>query len=153
MVRRVPTLSSKLSRSLFVAELVIGFGPVTVLLAIGAFVALSQILFMFLSSEARQDPGGSVAVVALACGGILGMVAVGNLVRSILYPGEATLEKRSTLTFGTVGFAALIYLIIDSDTALWRVFFVAPLVVSIHVLYLGRELLFARQGPGTPNDR
>ena len=134
--------SKRLVRTLLIAEFIIAFGPVFILLLIGLLLSVFQVVLLMFSAEARATPLDSLEIILLTVTGTLGLAGFANLAIAILNPSESLLDRNVTLLLGLFGFGGIIYLISDADTWAWRMTFLLPLVVAIHATYLGRGFLF-----------
>ncbi len=137
----MPEYVAKRFKTLLVMELILGFGPLLLLLAIGLLFSVYQVIFLMLAEEVRDNPSGSLELIGLSIFGLLSAVRFINVAQNIIRGKTPALGSASTIVLAVIGALILAYLVVDSDTVAWRVFFIVPLLVASHFVYLGRDSL------------
>ena len=138
----MPISTKRHVRTLLLIELILGFAPVAVLLLVGLFVSAFQVLFLMTSEEVRAHPGGSLTVIFSSLFGLFALGSMVNLVVTLFRANKAVFSRRSTIGLGGIGLVMLAALIAVSETVAWKLFFLVPLLVAVHFIYLGRDELF-----------
>ena len=142
-------INKKHRRTFLTIELVVGFGPIALVAAIGVLFAGYQVLFLVTSEEARAHPAGSLQVISLSVLGVLALIGLLNLFLAILDPKDAFLSPKVTLLLGIPGLLILAYLVLYGATGHWgwQLFFLIPLATAVHFLHLGRDFLLTASNP------
>lgn len=125
-------------KSLLIAEVVICFAPLALVLAVGALMAPSQVFFFF--EEPLEWEGPASLVGAVICG-IAGLSALVLVMARLL--GANLVFKRPTLIVTGIWLGALpILAAFMSPDIGWWLAAVVPLGVAAHVIFLSRRFLF-----------
>lgn len=125
-------------RVLFVAEIVICFGPLIALFLVGVAMLPFQLYFFMTTPNIE-----SFLFVAWVISGAFGTVALLDISRGILDPSSFAGNPRITLAFAAVGIGALVpFPIVFSEKSALMSVAVVPLAAALHMLYLARRFLF-----------
>ncbi len=125
-------------RTLLLIEMVVCFGPMTVMLMIGTLLVPIQVIALFAEPLLWEGPA---EVIGLVLCGSIGLVTLLLLLDKI-FDKTATVRRPWLVLAGAiVGMLALIEPL-TSPSVGWRILAAMPLVAGLHVLFLGRRLLF-----------
>ena len=143
---------STIARTLIVVEVMICFGPMSLVLLLGLVIAPMQLQFLFtLEGEGRL---GSLILLASVGAGMAGLVALTNVLLWILGPSSTFLGRRWTWLGILLGILPIsMYAFGPVDSIGWRVAGVLPLVCTLHLSYLARAFLFSGQKAGVNPER
>jgi hypothetical protein len=133
----LPTLISPWMKRALVAEAVICFGPVALLLLIGVSLVPLQIWAL------RAEPllsEGPVQVILLVIAGFTGLGALFLVLRKLL--GDGTIKRPIPMLAAVLLGAAPLLPIAMGDSTLMRVVALLPLVATVHILFLSRHLFW-----------
>jgi len=124
-------------RILILLEVVLCFGPATLMLALG-ILFIPATIFGFSSVEAQ-----SILLLLPIIGGALGLVALICIVLHLFNPTQCYIKPPKMRVFILCGLAAIIYsfLMLGSNRYGW-VFYLLPVLATIHLTYLGRAYVF-----------
>jgi len=122
-------------RALLIIEIIVCFGPVTLLLGLGLIVVPVSIL------ELIDGNAGVLPLVLLEVGGVLGMVAMLSLVLHVLEPSKLFLSHKKLMFFTASGVISLLFgaVLLNASGLFWLVY-VLPLLAAFHLLYLSRKI-------------
>jgi hypothetical protein len=129
---------SPAKRRFFIAELLVCFGPASLLLLLEIIFLPNQLLLLY-------QGFGSASWVITTFGGIAGLTGLFFLSRKIM-DASATIPNRVLLWFMiAAGYAALACWLLPSAPSHWSVyelvFLILPMIASVHIIYLGRSWL------------
>jgi hypothetical protein len=133
------------AKVLLLIEASVCFAPALLMLLLGIMMVPVQIWFLFTRAGKEAGANGAFEVIVLVAAGIAGVVALGNLLLSILNPRSHFLGRGWTLVGAIAGGAALLPFVYGPvDSGWWRLVGWMPLLCSAHLMYLGRGFLFTR---------
>lgn len=128
------------AKILFVVELLVCFGPVAIMLALGMLIIPMGIVF------GGHLAVGNFAALAFVIAGALGMHALLTVVGMLMSGQLARLSPRVILVFAAIGFAALLPMVVGPvSSPWWRLVGLLPLLAGAHVIYLARAQLFSHR--------
>jgi hypothetical protein len=127
-------------RTLLLVEVVVCFGPMTVMLMMGALLVPIQVVALFIEPLLWEGPAEVIGMVV--CGSI-GLITMLFLLDTVFE--ETATVKRPWLVFAgaSMGVISLVEPL-TSPTVAWRVLGAMPIIAGMHVLFLSRRLLFRR---------
>ena len=142
--RTLDIMMTPRAKALVMVEVLICFGPVSVLLILGLLIVLVSLV---------MDPShaaGNLDGLAMVIGGILGLIGLGALLRTVFSGKPPRMSRRVILVFTALGMASLLPLVIGSvDILWWRLIGLLPMLAAAHLIYLARANLFGvRPGDG-----
>ncbi len=117
------------------------FGPSLLILAMRLIVIPVAISSMF---EGRFS---GLYVLAMLLGGGFGMAALLSLVIKIMEPDSRVLSPSKIKIFMAMGISAIagFLFMVSESGASWQMFVLClPILSSLHLFYLGRQYVFAR---------
>ena len=125
-------------RTLLLVEIVVCFGPMTVMLMMGALLIPVQVIALFAEPLLWEGP---VEVIGMVLSGAVGLVTLLFLLDKLF--DETAAVKRPWLVFAgaIIGMLSLIEPLTSSMVA-WRILGAMPIAAGLHVLFLSRRLLF-----------
>ena len=127
---------------LLLIEVLICFGPMTVMLLIGVLLIPIQI-FALIDEPLLWD--GPVYVLGSVTFGGCGLGALAYTLGQLFSPNGAI--KRPAIVLGCTMLGALpllIWVIPTSDGIGWRILAAMPMVCAAHIVYMARGMLFPR---------
>jgi len=124
-------------RILILLEVVLCFGPATIMLALGSLFIPATILGV--SSIQAQ----SILLLLPIVGGALGLVALICIVLHIFNPTKGYIKPAKMRVFILCGLFAIIssFLMLGGNKYGW-VFYLLPILGTLHLTYLGRAYVF-----------
>jgi hypothetical protein len=123
---------------LFVAEIIVCFGPAVALFLVGATMFPLQLYFLVTSPNVE-----SLLFISWVTSGALGTVALIDISRGIFDPSAFRANPGTTLMFALAGIGALLpFPIAFSEKSALMSVAIVPLAAALHILYLGRGFLF-----------
>lgn len=135
-----------LARQLLAFEVLICFLPCSLMLLLGTIMLPMQV--SFLAQNSLYWEGGMFLIIAVACG-VVGLYSLVSVV-SALFAGREKIEKPVPVLGGVViGVAPLAVQLVlglsESGTSwgMWFAMVVMPLLATIHILYLSRDMFIA----------
>ena len=136
----------RIARSFFITEVILSFAPVVLFLI--SLIPLIPIWLHTITVEpARLLDRSNILFPGAVILGVLGLVALANVVAQIINPSYKAIRPGLALTFAVLGLISIIPLAFDSFFGPLRWIFIVPIVVSIHIIYLGRDYLFGSDKP------
>jgi hypothetical protein len=134
-------------KALVIVEVLLCFGPATLLLLLGVTVAPMQVYYLFTAPRAALP--GALYVIGWVVAGFVGLGALAYVLRHLF---ADTPIKRPIVVFAAllVALAALVPYAIYSDTVAIRLMTVFPFAGAAHILYLSRRLFVKPSRTSTP---
>jgi hypothetical protein len=131
---------SKSAKRLLTIEVIVGFAPIVGLLLLGVLFVPTEIYAVFDEPLDWQGPAFLIGSVAF---GVVGLFCLVFVLHS-LFRGGALISRPVLVCAGvTLGLLPIVPYALFADTWVWKaVAGIAPIVVSAHVLFLSRRLLF-----------
>src|SRR5262245_42356860 len=133
------------SKALLVIEVLVCFGPMTLMLMTGAALVPIQIVALF-SEEGRHWDGAVEVFGTVGCG-LLGLWTLVFLLSKLLQGSEPqTIAKPWLVLAGAIIGALPLISPMTSHFIAWQIFGAMPIVAGLHVLFLSRRILFPPRG-------
>ena len=130
-------------KALLVLEVLVCFGPMTLLLLIGALLVPMQIVGLFYEPHWKD----AVWAIGQVLSGAVGLATLVYLLGKLLDGAETVDRPLLVLAGAIVGVLPLLEPI-TSTTLAWRILGAMPVVSGIHIVFLSRRMLFgARRRP------
>jgi len=140
-----------LFKTLLVLEVAVCFGPMTLMLMIGALLIPIQVIALFLEPFHWEGP---VQVLGSVLCGAVGLGTLFLLLDKLFSaPGTATIERpRLVLVGAIVGIIPLLD-VVTSPSLVGRIVGAMPIVSGLHLLFLSRRILFPTSANHEASDR
>jgi hypothetical protein len=132
------------ARHLLSLEVLICFGPISSLLMLGLIAAPIEFCLL-LTVEDTAGRLGALLLIGLVLAGVAGLAGLLNLMLWLSSPPSSFLGPGRTLAFVTVGALAVIAYGVVADSTTGRLVGLAPLMCTVHLLYLARTFVFSRR--------
>ena len=131
-------------QTLLALELLVCFGPMTLMLVIGALLIPIQVAALFYEPLLWEGP---VEVIGSVLCGVVGLGTLLFLLGKLFSAAGAGAIKRPSLvlTGAIIGVIPLID-VVTSPSLGWRILGVMPIVSGMHLIYLSRRVLFPAVG-------
>jgi hypothetical protein len=125
-------------RTLLLIEVVVCFGPMTVMLLVGALLVPIQVIALFIEPLLWEGPA---EVIGMVLSGSVGLMTLLFLLDK-LFDEMATVKRPWLVLAGAV--IGMIPLVepLTSPTVAWQILAAMPIAAGLHVLFLSRRLLF-----------
>jgi hypothetical protein len=132
-------------KALLVLEVVVCFGPMTLMLMIGTLLVPIQIAALFYEPLLWEGP---VQVIGMVLSGAVGLTTLLYLLDKLFDASEDEIIDRPLLVLAGAIVGALPLLdAITSPHLGWRILGAMPIVAGIHLILLSRKLLFPVRAP------
>lgn len=129
------------AKALVTLEVLVCFGPMTLMLTIGALLVPIQILALF--HEPLLWMGPVQLIGSVLCGGA-GLAALVFLLSRLFEPFEVPIARPWLVLGGALlGMMPLID-VVTSPLVGWRVLGAMPIASAVHILFLSRRMLFSK---------
>ncbi len=127
-------------KTLLVIEVAVCFGPMILMLMIGALLIPIQVMVLFV--EPHHWEGPVLLIGSVLCGAV-GLGTLFSLMDKLFSgPGTATIERPWLVLAGAlIGVIPLID-VLTSPSLVGRIVGAMPIVSGLHLLFLGRRALF-----------
>ena len=122
---------------LIIVEAIIGFGPLIILLGLGLLTIPISIMGIL------DGYYGALVMFLIEAGGFFGMFAFICVLMHILEPNRYFLYFIKLRLFIICGFCSILGFVFMSGINIESIWFLIPLVVAVHFIYLGRKYVFA----------
>lgn len=122
---------------LIIVEALIGFGPLIILLGLGLLTILISIMGIL------DGYYGALVMLLIEIGGFFGMCAFICVLMHILEPNRYFLSFIKLRLFIICGFYSILGFVLMSGINIESIWFLIPLVIAVHFIYLGRKYVFA----------
>jgi hypothetical protein len=136
--RKEPSVMRAVLRTLLIVEMVVCFGPMTILLMMGALLVPIQVMALVWEPLLWEGP---VEVIGLVLSGSIGLVTLIVLLDKVFDETATVRRPWLVLAGAVVGMLALIEPL-TSSSGVWRALAAMPLIAGLHVLYLSRRMFF-----------
>ena len=131
-------------KTLLVLEVVVCFGPMTLVLTMGALLLPIQVIALVNEPLLWEGPA---EVIGMVLSGAIGLATLVFLLVKIFDAPRPMSVKRPWLV--VVGAAVGVMSLLDPLTSPmvgWRIVAAMPIVAGLHVLFLSRQLFFPSRG-------
>ncbi|HEU5134597.1 MAG TPA: hypothetical protein VFU13_05575 [Steroidobacteraceae bacterium] len=136
---------------LLAIEVLVCFGPLTIVLLLGLVIAPLQLAFLF-SAHDEARPGAALVLAAVAAG-MAGMAALVNVLLWLFSPPSHFLGPRWTLAAMVLGMLPVaFYAFGPVDSVAWRLAGLLPLACTFHLAWLARGFLFSAKSSWTSRE-
>jgi hypothetical protein len=129
---------SRWVKTLVILEVLVCFGPATLLLLLGILILPRQVSFLFtLPAEAA---GGALLAIGLVATGIVGLLALAyTLVR--LFTGTSIKRPRLLIAIVVAALLPVSLYVFFGGSIAYRLAGALPCAAAAHILYLSRNLM------------
>jgi hypothetical protein len=131
---------SRVAKAALLLEVVLCFGPASLLLLLGLVLLPGQIYF--LATGEAEAFSGALQVMLLVLAGICGLVALCRTLSWLLFESRSSLRPQMTLVLMCIGIAPVLLYVFTGGGIFWWAGGALPLVGAVHVAYLARKYLF-----------
>lgn len=130
-------------RFLIIVEAIAGLGPLVLLLGLGLITV--PVAFMGI----LDGYYGAVVLLLIEIGGFLGMIALISVFMHILEPNTYSLSFKKLRLFIICGLCSIFAFVLMSGIGIELTWFLVPIAVVLHFLYLGRQYVFGSSSGAT----
>jgi hypothetical protein len=130
----------RLHKALLVLEVLVCFGPMCMMLALGALLIPIQLVALVDEPPLWEGPVEVIGSVLCGAVGLATLVYV--LGKLVDVPNQNIARPLLVLAGALIGVVPLID-VVTSPELVWRILGAMPIAAGLHVLFLARKMLFA----------